>query len=175
MTAEEIAQKELDASNEVKRQTAEDESKAKAEDMITQSNLNWIAYRFATAFGASPRMRYDLLINDLTRKAIKDGYFVVYEPEFNRTFIHVRDLSKSFVFAINNITRADIILIKQLEKMPDPSGPFWSEVFERSIQDVRGNLMDDEWKGSEEKTKIFRNYTFCWTFFITIFNDFCDI
>ena len=62
-----------------------------------------------------------------------------------------------FVFAINNITRADIILIKQLEKMPDPSGPFWSEVFERSIQDVRGNLMDDEWKGSEEKTIIFRN------------------
>lgn len=62
-----------------------------------------------------------------------------------------------FVFAINNITRADIILIKQLEKMPDPSGPFWSEVFERSIQDVRGNLMDDEWKGSEEKTTIFRN------------------
>ncbi len=62
-----------------------------------------------------------------------------------------------FVFAINNITRADKILIKQLEKMPDPSGPFWSEVFERSIQDVRGNLMDDEWKGSEEKTTIFRN------------------
>ena len=62
-----------------------------------------------------------------------------------------------FVFAINNITRADIILIKQLEKMPDPSGPFWSEVFERSIQDVRGNLMDDEWKGSEEKTTVFRN------------------
>ena len=62
-----------------------------------------------------------------------------------------------FVFAINNITRADIILIKQLEKMPDPSGPFWSEVFERSIQDVRGNLMDDEWKGNEEKTTILRN------------------
>jgi len=62
-----------------------------------------------------------------------------------------------FVFAINNITRADIILIKQLEKMPDPSGPFWSEVFERSIQDVRGNLMDYEWKGSKEKTTIFRN------------------
>ena len=62
-----------------------------------------------------------------------------------------------FVFAINNITRADIILIKQLEKMPDPSGPFWSEVFERSIQDVRGNLMDDEWKGSEEQTTVFRN------------------
>lgn len=62
-----------------------------------------------------------------------------------------------FVFAINNISRADIILIKQLEKMPDPSGPFWSEVFERSIQDVRGNLMDDEWKGNEEKTTVFRN------------------
>ena len=62
-----------------------------------------------------------------------------------------------FIFAKNNISKSDIILIKQLEKMPDPSGPFWSEVFERSIQDVRGNLMDDEWKGTEEKKTIFRN------------------
>ena len=62
-----------------------------------------------------------------------------------------------FIFAKNNISKSDIILIKQLEKMPDPSGPFWSEVFERSIQDVRGNLMDDEWKGAEEKKTIFRN------------------
>lgn len=77
-------------------------SKAEAEHVITQSNLNWVAYRFATAFGASPRMRYDLLVNDLCRKALRDGYFVVYEPEFQRTFIHVRDLAKSFVFAIEN-------------------------------------------------------------------------
>ena len=62
-----------------------------------------------------------------------------------------------FIFAKNNIHRSDIVLIKQLEKMPDPSGPFWSEVFERSIQDIRGNLMDDEWKGKEENKTVFRN------------------
>ena len=36
--------------------------------------------------------------------------------------------------------------------MPDPSGPF--ESFERSIQDVRGNLMDDEWKRMKKNDNI---------------------
>ena len=63
---------------------------------------NSTAFRFATAFGVSPRLRLDLLVNDLTYKAIKEGYAVIYEPSFLRTFIHVRDIANVFVFAINN-------------------------------------------------------------------------
>ena len=63
---------------------------------------NAIAYRFATAFGAAPRLRLDLLVNDLTYLAATQKYMLVYQPEFMRTFIHVRDLVKSFTFGIEN-------------------------------------------------------------------------
>jgi nucleoside-diphosphate-sugar epimerase len=60
------------------------------------------AFRFATAFGVSPRLRLDLLVNDLTYKALKESYAVIYEPNFLRTFIHVRDIANIFLFAIDN-------------------------------------------------------------------------
>ena len=71
-------------------------------ETIVMSRENSTAFRFATAFGISPRMRLDLLINDLTYKAMTEGYAVIYESHFLRTFIHVRDLSRSFIFAIDN-------------------------------------------------------------------------
>ena len=64
-----------------------------------------IAYRFATAFGSSPRLRLDLLINDLTYLAVSQKYMLVYQPEFIRTFIHIKDLVKSFVFGIENVDK----------------------------------------------------------------------
>ena len=63
---------------------------------------NHIAYRFATAFGVSPRLRLDLLINDLSYTAFTQKYIAVYESHFMRTFIHIRDIAKSFLFAIDN-------------------------------------------------------------------------
>ena len=71
-------------------------------ERIVMSRDNSTAFRFATAFGISPRMRLDLLVNDLTYKAVTEGYAVIYESHFLRTFIHVRDLARSFVFAIDN-------------------------------------------------------------------------
>jgi nucleoside-diphosphate-sugar epimerase len=61
-----------------------------------------IAYRFATAFGVSGRLRLDLLINDFTYKALTQGYLVVYEKHYMRTFIHVHDMGRAFIFGIDN-------------------------------------------------------------------------
>lgn len=77
------------------------ETKTEAEQYI-MDNCNATAYRFATAFGSSPRLRLDLLVNDFACKAIRDKYIVVYESHFMRTFIHVYDIARSFVHAINN-------------------------------------------------------------------------
>lgn len=77
------------------------QTKTIAEKMLLE-NGNAIAYRFATAFGVSPRLRLDLLINDFTYKAVTQGYLVVYEKHFMRTFIHVHDMGRAFIFAIEN-------------------------------------------------------------------------
>ncbi len=63
---------------------------------------NSVAFRFATAFGASPRLRLDLLVNDLSYSAYMQKYIAVYESHFMRTFIHVKDIASVFKFAIEN-------------------------------------------------------------------------
>ena len=77
------------------------ETKTKAEELLLERG-NTIAYRFATAFGVSPRLRLDLLVNDLAYTAFTQKYIAVYESHFMRTFIHIRDIAKSFLFAIDN-------------------------------------------------------------------------
>lgn len=79
-------------------------TKTEAEQILLE-DTNATAYRFATAFGLSPRLRLDLLINDLTYQAVKQKYLVVYESQFMRTFIHVQDIANSFLFAIDNHAR----------------------------------------------------------------------
>jgi nucleoside-diphosphate-sugar epimerase len=77
------------------------QTKTLAEKMILE-NRKAIAWRFATAFGVSARLRLDLLINDFTYKAVTQGYLVVYEKHFMRTFIHVQDMGRAFLFGIEN-------------------------------------------------------------------------
>jgi len=76
-------------------------TKTLAEQLVIDRN-NSTAFRFATAFGVSPRLRLDLLINDLTYKSVKEGYSVIYESHFLRTFIHVKDIARVFLFGIEN-------------------------------------------------------------------------
>jgi len=61
-----------------------------------------VTLRLATVFGISPRMRLDLLVNDFTYKAVADGYLVLFEEHFKRNFIHIRDVARTFLFAIDN-------------------------------------------------------------------------
>lgn len=76
-------------------------TKTKAEKHLYDSG-NMIGFRFATAFGLSPRMRLDLLPNDFTYQAVKNRSLLVYEKNFRRTFIHVRDIARAFLHGINN-------------------------------------------------------------------------
>jgi nucleoside-diphosphate-sugar epimerase len=75
------------------------ETKATAEQMVLDAG-NSLAYRFATAFGVSNRMRLDLMPNDFTYQAVHNRNLIVYEGGFKRTFVHVRDMARSFIFAL---------------------------------------------------------------------------
>jgi nucleoside-diphosphate-sugar epimerase len=76
-------------------------TKTEAEQIILNECTTTV-YRFTTAFGLSPRLRMDLLINDFVYKALTDKYLVVYESHFIRSFIHVYDMAQAIIFALNN-------------------------------------------------------------------------
>jgi len=75
--------------------------KVKVEQLIMERE-NSISYRLATVFGMSPRMRVDLLVNDFVYRALKDGSTLIFEGHFKRNYIHVRDVARAFVHAIEN-------------------------------------------------------------------------
>ena len=66
---------------------------------------NVITLRLATVFGMSPRPRLDLLVNHFTYAAVTDGYIVIFEKDFKRNYIHIRDVADCFVHCIDNADR----------------------------------------------------------------------
>ena len=77
-------------------------TKVRAEEIILDSGFG-PTFRLATVFGSSPRMRTDLLVNDFVLRALKDRALILFEHEFRRNFIHVRDVSLAFQFGLENI------------------------------------------------------------------------
>lgn len=63
---------------------------------------NSITLRLATVFGASPRMRLDLLVNDFTYRAVYDRFIVLFEAHFKRNYIHIRDIARVFIHCLDN-------------------------------------------------------------------------
>ena len=104
-------------------------TKCGAEEYVLSRNGRSVVFRLATVFGASPRMRMDLMVNDFTRKLwtvqnrlrhrqtlekeplipsqqrIWDNLaptLGIFEPHFQRNFVHVRDVANAFCFAMES-------------------------------------------------------------------------
>ncbi len=75
--------------------------KVEAETALLESG-EAVTFRFATVFGASPRMRLDLLVNDFTYRAVNDRFVVLFEAHFKRNYLHVRDAAGAFIHTIRN-------------------------------------------------------------------------
>ena len=73
-----------------------------AAEKIALERENSVSLRLATVFGMSPRMRIDLLVNDFVHRAVNDRAVVNFEGHFKRNYIHIRDVVKAFLHALDN-------------------------------------------------------------------------
>lgn len=73
--------------------------KKQGEDIV-MTHPKAISLRLATVFGVSPRMRFDLLVNDFCHRAYHDRTLVIYEGHARRNYVHVSDVAKAMEHCI---------------------------------------------------------------------------
>ncbi|MBN8216126.1 MAG: NAD(P)-dependent oxidoreductase [Spirochaetes bacterium] len=71
-------------------------------EKIALDRGNAISLRLATVFGAAPRMRLDLLVNEFVWRALADRCIVIFEGHFKRNYIHIRDVARAFLHALGH-------------------------------------------------------------------------
>jgi len=79
-------------------------TKVAAEKAVLERE-NSATFRLATVFGMSARMRMDLLVNDFVYRAVMDRAVVVFEGHFKRNYIHIQDVARVFLFALDNFEK----------------------------------------------------------------------
>ena len=72
-----------------------------SEDVILDrcGRVTPVILRLATVFGLSPRMRFDLVVNTLTVRAVVDGRFQIFGGDQWRPFVHCQDAAEAFLRA----------------------------------------------------------------------------
>ena len=75
-------------------------TKVEAERVLLDTG-NVVTFRLATVFGAAPRMRLDLLVNDFVYRAVNDRSVMLFEAHFKRNYIHIRDVARVFSHGID--------------------------------------------------------------------------
>jgi nucleoside-diphosphate-sugar epimerase len=91
-------------SSELKPISFYSKSKVKLEKfLLSQKKIkfNPVVLRFATAFGLSPRMRFDLTVNQFTRDAFYKKEISIYDQYTWRPYCHVNDFSRLIIKVIN--------------------------------------------------------------------------
>lgn len=58
--------------------------------------------RFSTVYGFSPRIRFDLTVNEFTRNAAVHGEQEIWGPQFWRPYCHVDDLARAVVLTLES-------------------------------------------------------------------------
>lgn len=95
----------VDESSELHPLSLYAETKTDAEKellKIFDKNDGLTILRLATAHGLSPRMRFDLVINSLTQKAITNKRIVILGGEQWRPFVHVEDIGKLILMILKS-------------------------------------------------------------------------
>lgn len=96
----------VDEESELRPVSLYAETKVAVEKFLLQSDgaHNWCPtpLRFATVFGVSPRMRFDLTVNEFTMEMITKKHLVVFGEQFWRPYIHVFDAARGIALVLSS-------------------------------------------------------------------------
>jgi UDPglucose 6-dehydrogenase len=78
-------------------------SKVAAEQFLVaqDADVDVTVLRFGTICGVSPRMRFDLLVNEMARSAILGHPIKLFAPNAYRPFLHIRDAAAAILHSLN--------------------------------------------------------------------------
>ena len=70
------------------------------EEMEKSDDFCPVSLRFSTVYGISPRMRFDLTVNEFTKELAMGRELVIFGEQFWRPYCHVKDFSGAFITAM---------------------------------------------------------------------------
>ena len=71
-------------------------------DKKNSSNVCSTALRFSTVYGFSPRMRFDLTVNEFTRNMVLENFQEIWGEQFWRPYAHVDDLCRASILVLES-------------------------------------------------------------------------
>jgi nucleoside-diphosphate-sugar epimerase len=96
----------VDENSELRPVSLYAELKVKFENFLIReqkdSEMCATALRFSTVYGMSPRIRFDLTVNEFTRNVCMTGQQEIWGPQFNRPYCHVDDLARSVMLVLQS-------------------------------------------------------------------------
>lgn len=100
------ANKYVDEESELRPVSLYAETKVAVEMALLESGCNerWCPtpLRFATIFGVSPRMRFDLTVNEFTMEMLTKKHLKVFGEQFWRPYVHVRDAARAIQLVLSS-------------------------------------------------------------------------
>src|SRR3989338_779728 len=131
---------------------------------IADSNFSVTLLRFATLFGYSPRMRFDLAINVMAKRGIQGKSILLHGEGLQyRPFIHVQDVSKAIISVIKEDTA---ITNKQVFNVGNGNLNFMIKDLVKKINSFFPNSQIEKLEGNKDN----RSYRVSFRKFERIFN-----
>ncbi len=144
----------VDESSPLNPQSLYAETKAAAEEfLLAQSDPAPLIFRFATLYGISPRMRFDLIVNQFVLEAFSKRELVIYQRGYSRSFVHLRDVSRGVILGLDaplekiggqvfnlgteagNLTKDEIVGLI-LKRLPETNVSYKNLTFGGDMRDI---------------------------------------
>jgi nucleoside-diphosphate-sugar epimerase len=121
---------------------------------VSDSQCAPLIFRFATIYGTSPRMRFDLIVNQFVLEAMYREELLIYQKNYSRSFVHIQDVIEGIVLGLEaprdvicgeiynlgtesgNYTKDGIVAIVR-EALPDTEVRYGDYSFEGDMRDIQ--------------------------------------